>query len=300
MVTEDYKQTVAECKGKANQWRVQQQQYEEDFGKLDRRFKHLTHESLQREMRLTLKFEEKEDELKRVMDELKRVMDNAVERQREFDAISEQLRQELGEVKTDRDRYQEERDCYRKERDHHKDERDTWKDEYQMVMHIHKEKKQEHEIEINVWRIKHSTLENHVRQMEGEALQKEKACELAVSSTRQLNNQLQKIARQLNAEKQEKGQLAARLSALEHQYRSEAEKWQADKNNMDRAITDMSKQVQELQRIQSQADILKGRVQVERKKVQQLERELQSSQELLQKIEVEHKSEVRLGVQRVG
>ena len=285
MVTEDYKQTVAECKGKANQWRVQQQQYEEDFGKLDRRFKHLTHESQQREMRLTLKLEEK-------VDELKRVMGNAVERQREFDAVSEQLGQELDEVKTDRDRYQEERDRYRKERDHHKDVSDTWKDEYQTVLHVHEEKKQEHETELSVWKVKHSTLENHVRQMEGEALQKEKACELAASSNRQLNNQLQEIARQLNAEKQEKGQLSARLTALDRQYRSEAEKWQADKNNMDCAITDMSKQVQELQRIQSQADILKGRVQTERKKVQQLERELQSSQELLRKIEEDHKSDV--------
>ena len=179
-----------------------------------------------------MKLEQKEDELKRVMDEMKRVMDNAVERQHEFDAICEQLRQELGEVKTDRDRYQEERDRYRKERDHHKDERDTWKDEYQAVVHIHEEKKQEHETELSVWKAKHSSLENHVCQMEGEALQKEKACELAASSNRQLNNQLQEIARQLNAEKQEKGQLAARLTALDRQYGSEVEKWQVDKSNV--------------------------------------------------------------------
>ena len=61
---------------------------------------------------------------------------------------------------------------------------------------------------------------------------------------------------------------------------------------MDRAISSMTKQVQELQRVQSQTDILRGRVQGERKRVQQLEQELQSSQELLQKMEEDHKSEV--------
>ena len=130
--------------------------------------------------------------------------------------------------------------------------------------------------------------------MEGEALKKEKVCELAASSNRQLNNQLQEIACQLNAEKQEKGQLSARLTALDRQYRTEVEKWQADKSNMDRAIASMSQQVQELQVVQNQADILRGWLQGERKKVLQLDRELQSSQELLQKIEEEHKSDVRL------
>lgn len=274
MVAEDYKQTVAECKGKANQWRAQQQQYEEDFGKLDRQFKQLTHESQQREMRLT---------------------ELAFELQHEFDAISEQLRQELGEVKMDRDHYQEERDRYRKERDHHIDERDTWKAEYQTVLDIHQGKKQEHETEVNVWKVKYSTLEDHVRQMEGEALKKAKECELAASGNRQLNSQLQQLgsqlqemARQLNAEKQEKGQLSARLAA----YRSEAEKWQADKSNMDRAIANMSQQVQELQLARNQTEIMRGRFITERKKVQQLERELQSSQELLQRIEEDHKSDV--------
>ena len=66
-----------------------------------------------------------------------------------------------------------------------------------------------------------------------------------------------------------------------------------DKSNMDRAIRSMTQQVQELLRAQSQADILRDRVQKERKKVQQFERELQSSQELLRKMEEEHKSEVK-------
>ena len=134
MVTEDYEQTVAEGKSKANQWRVQHQQYEEDFRILDRQFNHLTHESQQRELRLTLKLDQK-------VVELQNINDNAVERQLEFDAICEQLRQELDEVKTDRDRYQE-------ERDHYKDERDTWKEEYNMVLHIHEKRKEEHKAKI--------------------------------------------------------------------------------------------------------------------------------------------------------
>ena len=181
---------MAESKSKANQWRVQQQQYEEDFGKLDHQFKHLAHESQQREMRLTLKLEQK-------VDELKTVTENVSQHQREFDTICEQLKQELCNAKTDRDRYQEERDRY-------KDERDALKEEYNMVVRFHEEKKQEHEAEVGVWKVKYSILED--------ALRKEKMCELTASSNCQLNSQLQEIARQLNAEKQEKGEFSARLN----------------------------------------------------------------------------------------
>ena len=264
---------MAESKSKANQWRVKQQQSEEDFGKLDRRYKHLAHESQQRELRLTLKLEQK-------VDELKTVTENVSQHQREFDTICEQLKQELCDAKTDRDRYQEERDRY-------KDERDALKEEYNMVVRVHEEKKQEHayEAEVGVWKVKYSSLED--------ALRKEKMCELTASSNRQLNSQLQEIARQLNAEKQEKGQLSARLTALQRQYRTEAEKWLTDKSNMDRVITDMTQQVQELQRVQSQTEILRHHLQEEK---QQLERELQSSQELLQKLQEEHKSNVSMHV----
>ena len=232
--------------------------------------KRLTHESEQTELRSTIKIEQK-------VEELKRVTDNAVERQREFDAICEQLRQEQDGLKMERDRY--------------KDERDTWKEEYSRTLRVYEEKKNQPEA-MDAWKVKCSTLEDGMHQMEAKALKKEKECELTASSTRQLSSQVQELARQLNTEKQEKEKLSAKLNALDHQYRLERETWLTDKSNMDRAISNMTQQVQELQRLQSHTDILRGRVQGERKRVQQLERELQSSQELLQKMEEEHKSEV--------
>ena len=230
---------MTESKSKANQWRVQQQQYKEDFGKLDRQLKHLTHESEQRELKLTIKLDQK-------VAELKRVMGTAFERQQEFVAMQDQMRQE---------------------RDYLKMERDTWKVEFNKVLTIHEEKKEKHQVEIenikeemDLWKAKCSTFDDHVRQMESEALKKERECELAVSNNCQLNDQLQEITRQFNMERQEKGQLSAKLTAFDHQYRLERETWLTDKSNMDRAISDMTVQMQELQLSQRQTHIMRDQL----------------------------------------
>ena len=243
----------------AKKWRAQEQSYCEHLQNFDRQLQQLTRESEQREMRLTIK-------LKQKVKELQRVTDNAIERQREFDAICDQLRQERDNMQTERDRY--------------KDERDTWCTEYNKDFTEYEEKRKQHIAEVDkineemdLWKAKYSILEDHVRETE---LKNKRDCELAAS---QLSNQLQEIAHQLNTEKQEKGQLLAKLAALNHQYSLESETWLTDKSNMDHAISNMTQQVQELQRI---SEILRGRLQTEQMKVQQLERELQSSQELLQ------------------
>ena len=85
---------------------------------MDHQLKRLTHQSEQTELRLTIKFEQK-------VEELKGVTDNAVERQREFDAMYEQLRQERDGLKLERDRY--------------KEERDTWKEEYSRTLRVYEE-----------------------------------------------------------------------------------------------------------------------------------------------------------------
>ena len=216
---------------KAKKWRSQEQRYREQLQNFDRqlkqltreseqRVKHLTHEADQRVVKLTIKLDQK-------VDELKSVTDNAIERQREFDAICDQLRQERDNVQTERDRY--------------KDERDTWCAEYNKGLTTYEEKRTQHKVEVDkineemdLWKVKYSTLEDHVRETE---LKNKKDCELAAS---QLSNQLQEIAHQLNTEKHEKGQLAAKLTALDHQYRLERETWLTDKSNMDRAISSMT------------------------------------------------------------
>ena len=280
---------------KAKKWRTQEQRYREQLQNFDHQLKQLKHDSEQRVEGLTYEFEERElrmtIKLDQKVDELKSVTDNAIERQREFDAICDQLRQERDNVQTERDRY--------------KDERDTWCTEYNKGLTTYEEKRTQHKAEVDkineemdLWKAKCATSYDHVREMEAEALKKEKECELTASSNRQLSSRLQELGRQLNAEKQEKEKLSAKLNALDHQYWLERETWLTDKSNMDRAISSMTQEVQELQRAQSQIEIMRGQLIGERKKVQQLERELQSSQELLQKIEEEHKSDVSLPVLR--
>ena len=275
---------------KPKKWRAQEQRYHEQLQNFDRQLKqlkhdseqkvkHLTHEADLRVVKLTIKLYQK-------VDELKRVTGSAVERQREFDALCDQLRHEQDSVQTERDRY--------------KDERDTWCMEYNKGLTMYEEKMKQHKAEVDkineeldLWKTKCATFDDHVREMEVEARKKEKECELTASSNRQLKSQLQEVAHQLNTEKEEKKELSANLAALDHQLRLKRDRWLTDKSNMERVIADMSKQMQELQQVHGQADILRGRGQGEWKKVQQLERELQSSQELLQKLEEEHKSDVR-------
>ena len=86
------------------------------------KIRQLTHESEQREMRLAIKLDQKADELKRVTE-------NAVERQREFDAIYEQLRQERDDLKL---------------------ERDTWNVEYNKVLAMHEKKTEKHRVEMEI------------------------------------------------------------------------------------------------------------------------------------------------------
>ena len=274
ILRKDFEQRlVVEESNKAKKWRAQEQKYLGQLQNFERQLKRHTHESEQREMKLTIKLDQKTAELKGVTD-------NAVERQQEFDAVHEQLRQERDDLKL---------------------ERDTWKVEYNKVLAMHEERKEKRKVEMekvkeemDLWKAKCATFDDHVREMDMEAHKKKQEYELAVSKNHQLSSQVQEAARQLNAEKQERGQLTAKLTALNHQLMLERETWLADKSNMEHAVADLSEQVQSLQRTQTQADILRGRLQKERESVQQLDRELQSSRELLRSKDEEHKSNVRL------
>ena len=123
--------------------------------------KDFTHKFEQRELRLTFKLDQK-------VKELQIVTDSAIERQCEFDALCDQLRQDRDNVQTERDRY--------------KDERDTWCTEYNKGLTMYEEKRTQHKAEVDkineemdLWKVKCATYDDYVCEMEAEALKKEKS-----------------------------------------------------------------------------------------------------------------------------
>lgn len=257
--------------------KAKEQKYQEDLHKLDCQLRNLTHESEQKEIKLNIKLDEKTTELKTVAE-------NARACQRELDEQREQLKQERENFEMEHERYKEERDILRSEFNHihvaqmtkHTAEIDSLQEEQDELQDT-----------VDFLTMKCSGLEDHLRQIEEDALTKEQQYKSTASKCQQLENQLkEKIW--------EKEALSLKFAALNTQYQHEHIEWQTDQEQWQRAINMHSEQEKTIQHLQNQIEIYKGKFWREWKKTTQLQRDLLQAQKLLQDEEVEHTARVRI------
>ena len=150
---------------------------------------------------------------------------------------------------------------------------------YDELKHKYAEEKSKLQEDIDVLVVRCSSLEDFRQKMERDA---ERAA---------MN--LERASSQLVVEKQEKEHLSIKFTALKQQRQHDHTEWQANKCEMEGAITQLQEEVRSLQQMQSQVTVLRGRVADEKKKVGQLQRDLQASQEMLKNKDEEHKAHVK-------